>query len=145
MSVLNGESNVGNPWAFARTNGVHALDMSRHWRSLKYECVYLHAWEADWQAKAGVGRWISLHNHRRLHAAHGGQPCHLASRCIDLPKAMAGRSPTSLQPKPIRIGARVVRLARATTFQLAEVAVAGTMVMAILAAIRRLRAPRSCS
>jgi hypothetical protein len=40
--------------------------------------------------------------------------------------------------------ARVVRHARAITFQLAEVAVTGPMVRAILAAIHRLRAPLSC-
>jgi len=59
-----------------------------------------------------------------------------------------GRQPshlTSLQLKLIKIGARVVRHARAITFQLAEVAVTGPMVRAILAAIRRLRAPPSCA
>jgi hypothetical protein len=45
-----------------------------------------------------------------------------------------------LQLKLIKIGARVVRHARAITFQLAEVAVTGPMVRAILTAIRRLRA-----
>ncbi|MDN8949382.1 transposase, partial [Staphylococcus aureus] len=52
---------------------------------------------------------------------------------------------TSLQLKLIKIGARVVRHARTITFQLAEVAVTGTMVRAILAAIRRLRAPPLCA
>lgn len=54
---------------------------------------------------------------------------------------MADWSLTSLQLKLVTIGARVVRHARATTFQLAEVAVTGPMVSAISAAIRRLRAP----
>ena len=58
---------------------------------------------------------------------------------------MADWSLTSLQPKLIKIGARVVRHARAITFQLAEVAVTGPMMPAILAAIRRLRAPPSCA
>ena len=58
---------------------------------------------------------------------------------------MADRSLTSLQRKPIKIGARVVRHARAITFRLAGVAVTGSMVRAILAAIRRLRAPPSCA
>ena len=62
-------------------------------------------------------------------------------RCIELPEEMAQWSLTSLQLKLIKIGARVVRHARAITFQLAEVAVTGPMVRAILAAIRRLRAP----
>jgi len=54
-------------------------------------------------------------------------------------------APTSLQLKLIKIGTRVVRHARAITFQLAEVAVTGPMVCAILAAIHRLRAPPSCA
>lgn len=62
-------------------------------------------------------------------------------RCIELPEAMTDWSLTSLQLKLIKIGARVVRHARAITFQLAEVAVTGPMVRAILTAIRRLRAP----
>jgi hypothetical protein len=49
-------------------------------------------------------------------------------RCIDLPEAMANWSLTSLQLKLIKIGARVVRHARAITFQLAEIAVTGPMV-----------------
>jgi putative transposase len=48
--------------------------IKRLWRSLKYECVYLQAWETGSQAKAGIGRWIAFHNHQRPHAAHGGQP-----------------------------------------------------------------------
>ncbi|MFN3292183.1 MAG: integrase core domain-containing protein [Gemmobacter sp.] len=48
--------------------------IERLWRSLTYECVYLHAWEAGSQAKAGDGCWITFYNHQRPHAAHGGQP-----------------------------------------------------------------------
>jgi hypothetical protein len=66
-------------------------------------------------------------------------------RCIELSQAMADWSLTSLQPKLIKVGACVVRHARAITFPLAEVAVTGPMVRAILAAIRRLRAPPSCA
>ncbi|ATG37883.1 putative transposase (plasmid) [Phaeobacter piscinae] len=47
--------------------------IERLWRSLKYECVYLHAWETGSQAKAGVGRWLTFYNRQRPHAAHGGQ------------------------------------------------------------------------
>src|SRR6056297_2424806 len=61
-------------------------------------------------------------------------------RCIDLPEAMAAWSLTSLQLKLIKLGARVVRHARAITFQPADVAITGSMVRVILAAIRRLRA-----
>ena len=64
-------------------------------------------------------------------------------RCIELPEPMADWYLTSLKLKLIKLGARVVRHARANTFQLAEVAVAGAMVRAILAAICPLRAPPS--
>jgi len=58
---------------------------------------------------------------------------------------VADWSLTSLQLKLIKIGARVIRHAGAITFQLAEVAVTGLMVRAILAAIHRLRAPPLCA
>lgn len=59
----------------------------------------------------------------------------------DLPDEMADWSLTSLQTRLIKIGARVVRDARAITFQLAEVAVSGAVFHRILAAIHRLRSP----
>jgi len=48
--------------------------IERLWRSLKYECVYLHAWETGSDAKAGVRKWIDFYNHKRPHSALGGQP-----------------------------------------------------------------------
>ncbi len=48
--------------------------VERLWRSLKYECVYLHAWETGSEAKAGVGRWIEFCNRKRPHSALGGKP-----------------------------------------------------------------------
>ncbi len=48
--------------------------VERLWRSLKYECVYLHAWENGSQAKAGVDKWIEFYNRRRPHSALGGRP-----------------------------------------------------------------------
>jgi hypothetical protein len=59
----------------------------------------------------------------------------------DLPEEMADWSLTSVQTRLIKIGARVVRHARAITFQLAEVAVCGAPFRRILPAIQRLRAP----
>ncbi len=53
----------------------------------------------------------------------------------DLPKELADWSLTSVQTRPIKIGARVVRHARAITFQLDEVAVSGDLFNRILAAI----------
>jgi len=48
--------------------------VERLWRSLKYECVYLHAWETGSQARAGIGKWIEFYNHKRPHSAHAGKP-----------------------------------------------------------------------
>jgi len=59
----------------------------------------------------------------------------------ELPEEVAYWSLTSLQTRLIKIGARVVRHARAITFQLAEVAVSGDLFTRILSAIHRLRAP----
>ena len=48
--------------------------VERLWRSLKYECVYLHAWESGSEAKAGVKKWMQFHNRKRPHSALGGRP-----------------------------------------------------------------------
>jgi putative transposase len=36
--------------------------IERLWRSLKYECVYLHAFETGSELRAGLGRWITYYN-----------------------------------------------------------------------------------
>ena len=43
----------------------------RLWRSLKYECVYLHAFERGSEAKAGIGKWLAYYNAERPHSTHG--------------------------------------------------------------------------
>ena len=41
------------------------------WRSLKYESVYLHAFEKGSGAKAGIGKWLTYYNSERPHSTHG--------------------------------------------------------------------------
>ena len=41
--------------------------VERLWRSLKYEEVYLKAYESVASAKAGIGEWIDFYNERRPH------------------------------------------------------------------------------
>lgn len=48
--------------------------IERLWRSMKYECVYLHAWETGSEAMAGIGKWIEFYNRKRPHSALGGKP-----------------------------------------------------------------------
>ena len=45
--------------------------IERLWRSLKYECVYLHDFQTGSQARAGIGRWIEFYNHERPHSSLG--------------------------------------------------------------------------
>jgi putative transposase len=47
--------------------------IERLWRSLKYECVYLNAFETGSEARAGIGRWIAYYNAERPHSALGGR------------------------------------------------------------------------
>jgi putative transposase len=47
--------------------------IERLWRSLKYECVYLHAFETGSELRAGLARWIGYYNARRPRSSPGGQ------------------------------------------------------------------------
>ena len=47
--------------------------IERLWRSLKYECVYLHAFDTGSELRAGLGRWISYYNTARPHSAQCGK------------------------------------------------------------------------
>ncbi|WP_288907559.1 integrase core domain-containing protein, partial [uncultured Desulfovibrio sp.] len=53
----------------------------RLWRSLKYECVYLNAFETDSEARVGIGRWIDFYNRLRPHTALGALPRTCAMNC----------------------------------------------------------------
>lgn len=43
------------------------------WRSLKYECVYLHAFETGSELRVGLGRWITYYNTQRRHSGLAGR------------------------------------------------------------------------
>lgn len=45
--------------------------IERLWRSLKYECVYLNAFETGSEMRAGIGKWLSYDNAERPHSTHG--------------------------------------------------------------------------
>lgn len=47
--------------------------VERLWRSLKYECVYLHAWSGGSEARRGIDAWIDFYNQRRPHTALAGR------------------------------------------------------------------------
>lgn len=43
--------------------------IERLWRTLKYECVYLNAFETGSEARKGIGRWVEQYNTRRPHSS----------------------------------------------------------------------------
>ena len=45
--------------------------IERLWRSLKYECVYLNAFETGSEARMGIGKWVAYYNSERPHSTHG--------------------------------------------------------------------------
>lgn len=47
--------------------------IERLWRSLKYECVFLSAFETGSEARAGIGSWIDYYNQRRPHSTFDGK------------------------------------------------------------------------
>jgi putative transposase len=46
--------------------------IERLWRSAKYECVYLNAFETGSELRAGLGRWMTYYNRLRPHSALTG-------------------------------------------------------------------------
>lgn len=42
--------------------------VERLWRSVKYEEIYLHAYETVGMARALIGRYLSFYNRRRPHS-----------------------------------------------------------------------------
>ena len=56
-----------------RGRWIDNVFIERLWRSLKYECVYLHAFETGSDLRAGLLRWIGYYNTRRPHSTLGGR------------------------------------------------------------------------
>jgi putative transposase len=52
----------------ARGRWLDNVFIERLWRSLKYKCVYLHAFETGSELRAGLTWWISCYNAKRPHA-----------------------------------------------------------------------------
>lgn len=52
---------------------VDNVFIERLWRSLKYEDIYLKAYETSIDLERGVSAWMTCYNHYRPHSAHGGK------------------------------------------------------------------------
>ena len=47
--------------------------VERLWRSVKYEEVYLKAYDSVTEARASLGRYFDFYNGHRPHSSHGGR------------------------------------------------------------------------
>ena len=63
--------------------------IERLWRSLKYECIYLHAFETGSELRAGLSRWIGYYNARRPHSTLAGRTPDEAYRTVGIEKLAA--------------------------------------------------------
>lgn len=50
--------------------------IERLWRSLKYECIYLHHFENGKEAKTLINSWMVHYNFSRPHSTFDGQTPH---------------------------------------------------------------------
>ena len=72
--------------------------IKRLWRSLKYECVYIHAFETGSALRAGLTRWIAFYNAVRPHTALDGRTPDEAYYEIEI-SALPGLAPAMLNTK----------------------------------------------
>jgi len=62
--------------------------VERLWKTIKYEHIYLHAYDSVSQARDAIARFIAFYNERRPHSVHGGQtPDEVYFKQIDLKQA----------------------------------------------------------
>lgn len=63
--------------------------IERLWRSLKYECIYLHAFDSGSALRAGLAYWIGYYNARRPHSTLAGRTPDEAYRATGTEKLAA--------------------------------------------------------
>ena len=62
--------------------------VERLWKTIKYEEIYLHAYNSVSDARAGIGNYLLFYNQRRPHTEHGGDtPDNMYCSTIDLKQA----------------------------------------------------------
>jgi putative transposase len=72
--------------------------IERLWRSLKYECVYLNAFETGSELRAGLSRWITYYNTQRPHSGLSGRTPAEAYGRIDA-SSHGGHAPHGMMTK----------------------------------------------
>ena len=79
--------------------------IERLWRSMKYECVYLHAFETGSDLHAGLLGWIGHYNKRRPHSALAGRTPDEAYHHISPSSPSSGHAPTMVMTASIKLAA----------------------------------------
>ena len=78
--------------------------VERLWRSVKYEEVYLHAYDSVGQARASLGRYLDFYNRKRPHSSLAERrivPTSTTCRCSRQPefrRRCQGSTPDGLCP-----------------------------------------------
>jgi putative transposase len=72
-----------------RGRWVDNVFIERLWRSLKYECVYLYAFETGSELRAGLSWWIDYYNTRRPHSTLTGRTPDEAYRIPEMERLAA--------------------------------------------------------
>ena len=67
--------------------------IERLWRSLKYECIYLHAFETGGELRAGVSTWVGHYNSHRPHSTLCGRTPDEVYYARPLPALVPGHAP----------------------------------------------------
>jgi putative transposase len=52
-----------------RGRWVDNVMIERLWRTLKYDCIYLNAFETGAEARKGIGKWFGRYNEKRPHSS----------------------------------------------------------------------------
>ena len=79
--LIDAKIKISMPLATLPCNALPVIDgkgawrdnrmIERLWRSLKYECVYLNAFETGSEMRSGIGKWLTYYNSERPHSTHG--------------------------------------------------------------------------
>ncbi len=65
------------------------VSIERLWRSLKYECVFLNAFDTGGEARAGISRWIDYYSNRWPHSPFAGRTPDEFYAMMDLTEKLA--------------------------------------------------------
>jgi len=76
--------------------------IERLWRSMKYECIYLHAFETGGELRAGVSTWVDHYNSHRPHSTLCGRTPDEIYYVRPLAAPVPGRAPAPAPPADAR-------------------------------------------